>query len=556
MDLTISKRGFIFIIVILGFLAYANILGNGFVWDDEEQIVNNTIIRSLSNLPFLFSSSTFNTGGTASLAGAYYKPLMPLSFMINFTIFGLRAFWFHLFQLTIHLANAVLVFLVTRHLFEQEVKKKTASLLAFLTALFFVVHPGVSEAVAYLSATQDVLFVFFGLLSFILLIKWFEQKKGWILTLSLMSLLGSLLSKEAGIVFIPLILLYLLLFNRSKITYWLLGSAGVVAFYLFLRLGLAKISFTAPHIVPIAQAPLATRLTTIPFELFSYLRLFIFPLSLFISNHQIINSIQSFQFYGYLIIDLALFVLIMFYWFKTKSRLFILFFAWFVLGLGPVLNIIPTDMTVAERWLYLPLIGLLGISCIIIHALVKKFPKSQTLVFYSLAVLLTVFLTRTIIRTFNWRNGLSLYTHDIKLNPGAFDLQNNLGVELYRAGKTNQALTHFEESIKLSGNWWTNYNNAGAIWQGKGDLEKAKIYYQKAIDNGDYYLAWENLALLKLKTEPAQNAWEFIQKGLKVLPYNAQLNMAAALVNYKLGQKEPALGFAKSAYQLNPSDYE
>ncbi len=59
------------IIAVIGFLVYVNSLPNGFVWDDEEQIVNNLVIRDWKNLPLLFESSTFYAGG-AGLSGGFY----------------------------------------------------------------------------------------------------------------------------------------------------------------------------------------------------------------------------------------------------------------------------------------------------------------------------------------------------------------------------------------------------------------------------------------------------------------------------------------------------
>jgi len=53
--------------------------------------------------------------------------------------------------------------------------------------------------------------------------------------------------------------------------------------------------------------------------------------------------------------------------------------------------------------------------------------------------------TQSFIRTLDWRSGLSLFSHDVKKD-SSFDLQNNMGVELFRAGKFDQAKKYFENN--------------------------------------------------------------------------------------------------------------
>ena len=112
----LSSKVLILIILLVGFLVYVNILGNGFVWDDEEQVVNNPYIKSFTYLSKIFTGSTFQTGG-AGLSGWYFKPLMSLWFMVNYSLFGKNAWGFHLTQLLLHLINVALVFLIFQKLF-------------------------------------------------------------------------------------------------------------------------------------------------------------------------------------------------------------------------------------------------------------------------------------------------------------------------------------------------------------------------------------------------------------------------------------------------------
>ena len=540
------------IIFILGFFVYGNTLLNGFVWDDEEQIVNNTLIQNIQNFPTLFNGSTFNTAGTGSLSGIYYKPLMPLSFMVNFAIWGKNAFGFHLFQIILHFLNAILLFKLFIKIFEVQ-KILKSKFFAFIVTIFFVVHPGISEAVSYLSSTQEVIFTFFSLLAFLFCIKYLENYKlqNWIF-FSIFLFLG-LLGKESAIIIIPIVIFYFFLFARSKIIFPILFTIPSVVLYSFLRFVVAKIPFGTSHVVPIAQASLMERLFTIPFELFSYLRLFFFPKDLFISQHFIIYQITDPHFWGLSIILIIFIIFIAFIWIKLlkKDKLFLFFFAWSCFSFLLLFNLFPLDMTVAERWLYFPSIGIFGMMAIVFTKI--KFKKEfEKIIFYLFLGILVIFAGRTILRNQNWQNGLMLYANDIKLNSNAFDLQNNYGVELFRSGNKNKAKIHFEKSVVLEPKWWTNYSNLGVIFEQQGNEQKAEKLYKQALENNDYYLALENLASLYLRQARYSEAISFCQKYLIVMPYNLKLNYTLAISLYQIGRTEEALKYIYIAYQLYP----
>jgi tetratricopeptide (TPR) repeat protein len=182
------------------------------------------------------------------------------------------------------------------------------------------------------------------------------------------------------------------------------------------------------------------------------------------------------------------------------------------------LQIFPLDMTVSDRFFYLPLAFLLGLTGVFLTKV-----KKEKVVIYALSVLITLFSVRTFARTFDWRDSLSLYSHDINISK-SFDLVNNLGVILYRNGDIESARGYFEKSIQMSPAWWTNYNNLGAYWEAKGDLPKSEELYLTAIKNGNYYLAYENYAGILIKEGKLKEAKDFLENtALKYFPYNQKL---------------------------------
>jgi len=533
----VKIKTYVLILLLVGFLVYANSLGNGFVWDDEEMVVKNASFFQLKNLPQLFSQATFYSGGTR-LSGWFYRPLVMASFLLTKTIFGLRPWGFHLVQIIFHLANGILVFLVFRELFSSE-KKRLVNPLSFILALIFIVHPANVESVAYIASVAEPLYTFFLLSLFLLLIKArnsrISGKRNWLVILLFFF---ALLTKEGALVFFPILLFYFFIFQKERLGFTAgLLSAGLLA-YLFVRLSFFGLQAQPPDfLAPIGRASLRERLLTAPFIFFSFLKTFFYPKVLSISQHVLVKQIREPNFWQPLIATITFWLSSSLFLLRRHSRLALFFFTWFVISLIPVSNlVIPLDMTFAERWLYFPAIGLLGFLGTFILAL-PKLDKNWSWVLVALLMSAVLLGARTMIRNRDWRDGLRLYSHDLEIQPNAFDLQNNLGVELFRQGEKEKALKHFEKSVELQPEWSISNNNLGAVYESLGEREKAGSYYKRSVELGDYYLAYENYALFLFKEGKYQEAENFLkEKALKKFPKNQKLWQIYYLL---LNEKKP-----------------
>lgn len=534
----LTPRKAIFLIIILGFLVYFNSLLNGFVWDDEEQIVKNQVIQSLANFPQIFSGATFSTGGAGGLSGWFFRPLLTFSYMLNYFIWGEKAFGFHLFQLIFHLANSVLLFKILQ-LLSQHFKNKFTLLTSLFISLIFVVHPAITEAVSYIAALSEVMYTFFNLLAFYLLLKSDPTRPKFrnLLLVSLFLFLG-LLFKESSIVIFPIVVGYLLIYKRKDWKYWFTGLTITLATYFFARLILVQTPIRHPQFAPISEAPLLTRLMTAPLELFSYLRIIFFPDRLAISQHFIVSSPTFSEFIAPLVIVLIFLGVLLFLAWKQKSKLIFLGLLWFFFGFGLISNIFPLDMTIAERWLYFPIIGLM----LVFAGTTNWFLATKTRFATPLLIILILTISglgiRTVFRNANWHDGLTLYNHDIKISQNSFDLENNLGVELFRNGQYAESKKHFERSIELQPKWYFAYNNLGAVYEQEKNYAKARELYQETLKRSDYYLAYENLAsILLFADNDPKSTKDFAEAALKKLPQNARLWLILALAEDKLGER-------------------
>src|SRR3989338_9876756 len=149
----------IFVIVCLSQFFYLNSLSNQFVYDDEFTIVNNYFVKKWENLPLLFSKDYFRFSGELS-----YRPVVTLSYFIDYTLWKLNPFGFHLTNTLLHTLNSILLFFLLKRVFNYQAT-------SFITAIIFSCHPLLTEAVNAISYREDLLAATFFIAAFLLYIK-------------------------------------------------------------------------------------------------------------------------------------------------------------------------------------------------------------------------------------------------------------------------------------------------------------------------------------------------------------------------------------------------
>ncbi len=545
--------GFVFLGIAL--IVFGNSLGNTFIWDDEEQIVANQAVHSLAHIGSFFRGSTFNSGGTSELGGLYYKPMLSVVYALLYTLFGPRPFFFHLFQICLHVANTFLLFILFQYLF----KDKNEFGVSFWVALLFLIHPINVESVVYIASMQEVLYMFFGLLGLWLVVLRPPSAKTTIGVGA--AFLSSLLAKETGMLWIIFAALFIWFYRRKWIV--LFAETIFVDFlvYSLLRFGVAQVFFRSHGLAPISQMTVFDRLLSIPKIISFYITTYFYPNKLLIAQHWVVTRLSWEDFYRPLLftatigISLMLMTLYIICVQKNYIKKWVLFLFIFVTGLGLHIQLVPLDMTVADRWFYFPQIGLLGMLAVIGQLWLKrvKSPKLYRRVgIFILCIVSGLLGIRTIIRNADWHNGLKLYQHDEQY-VHSFDLENNLGVELYRKGDYETAAKHFTISTQLSPQWWTNWNNLGVVEENRGNIAEALQDYQKAIDFGHYYLAYMNKARVLSARDP-QLAVTFLQDSLRYLPENIDLWYYYSIALSQTDQHELAVQIAQRLYNNFPTN--
>lgn len=526
-------------IIVVGLVIFFNSIFNGFVNDDLYQIPQQSV-DIFKNLFSFFSGGTFYNG--SQLTGVYYRPLSSIYFAFMHNVFGLNPAPYHILQIFIHISNSIILYFIFNKFF-----KKT---IAFFISLIFLVHPLNSENVFYISSSQETISFLFGALAVWMIIN-FSTKKTLFLIIPF--LLFSIFSKESGMLFVFVAIVCSFVFYRKHFFPILTSSIGVLLFYLIFRI--LRFGFFSPHNAPITQLSLTERLINIP-EIFSfYLQTFIFPLNLSSSYQWAYKTITPQHFIIPLIINIFFITIISYFahlLYKKKDQLlfkvYLFFMLWFAVGMIIHLQIIPLDSTLAERWFYFPMVGILGMLGVFFNKYYRNFNNKYVLL--AIIILVSLLSLRTYVRSFNWSDDFTLALQDIKVSTDAYDLENKIATGYLIKGNLKEAKLHAERSISLYP-LFSNYNNLGTVYLAMNDYSKARKSFLTALSYGDYFQIYGNFCFLALKDGAKSEDMKYVDIALKKFPFNSKLLNCYAIIEYKRGNIKIAREAITKAYAYN-----
>ena len=187
------KKIILFCCMLISF-AYVNSLSGDFIWDDYSTIISNVSIRELK-LSRIFLPLYDEINSDKFHIPIYGRPLQISSYAVDYSIWKLNPFGYHLTSLILQILNAILIFILFLELFKNK-------LYAFFSALLFGVNPVFTSAVTYISGRADLLLLLFSLALVICFIK--SIKTGRLILAyyisSLFCFICVLASKEIGAV--------------------------------------------------------------------------------------------------------------------------------------------------------------------------------------------------------------------------------------------------------------------------------------------------------------------------------------------------------------------
>ena len=565
-------------------------------YDDPLYVTENIHVKS--GITFGSIRWAFTTGHSAN-----WHPVAWISHMLDVQLFGLKPRWHHLTNLLFHIANTLSLFFV----FHRMTKAPWKS--AFVAALF-ALHPLHVESVAWVAERKDVLSTFFWMLTMGAYIHYVAHPrlKNYLLVLIFFAL--GLMSKPM-LVTLPFVLLLM--------DYWPLkrfeqkrsirqtrteGSGEQAQLHAKKREGksgkmrtgqdMVKEEKPADHkcqwalIRPmlLEKIPLfaltalscivtyavqqkggavgsieavspGVRIANAWVSYIIYMGKTIWPVNLAV-YYPHPGLLPLWQALGAILLLIAVTIPVI----RTAKRLPYLAvgWLWFTGTLVPVIGIVQVGrQAMADRYTYIPLIGLFVMAAWGIPDLLKKWPPTRfpTLskwAFFassSLALLSLLIVTRT--QVGYWRNDIALYDQSLKVTGPNDVILCNLGVAYGKAGNSAQAITDFDRAIAINPEYAEAYYSRGVTHGKIGDHRQAISDYDRAIGiNPELALAYINRGAAYHELGDQRHAISDYDRAIEINPKYAETYNNRGIAYGELGEQRQAISDYDRAIEINP----
>ena len=534
------------LIVLLVFLAYLPALRGGFIWDDDAHLTANPCIVGPLGFREIWTSSA-----------ATYYPLVLSSFWVQHAIWGLNPLPYHLVNIAIHAACAVLLWLVLRCL-------KVRG--AWFGAALWGLHPVQTESVAWITELKNTQSCLFYLLAIWFFLKWraagtFDGRKGTEgdYALALLCAALAILSK-ASTVMLPVVL--------GLVWWWSDGRwrwrniFRLVPFFIISAAAsgwtIWEQQFHSGAVGPDWSQSRPERLVIAGKAVWFYLGKLLWPHPLiFIYPRWEIDASRPSAYLPVLAVGVILFLL----WLNRRGRSGPVFFvfAYFVVSLFPVLGFFNVYFFrysfVGDHFQYLASLGPLALAAAAITTAFEHFKKRRPLLEPALCG--TVLL---VLGALAWQqcgtfaSMETLWRTTLARNPDCWMAHNNLGLVLKNQGRIEEAIEHYHRAIQIAPNAWDALNDLGVALAAEGRFDDAIKNYHKSLQSDpNRYAVQNNLGHALAAEGRFDDAIEYYRKALQINPnFSDALNNLGNALAAK-GQSDEAIKNYYRAIQINPN---
>jgi protein O-mannosyl-transferase len=536
-------------LILINLVIYAQARHFNFThWDDPAYVSKNVeVSHGLTWHGFRWAFTTVHE--------ANWHPLTWLSHMLDVQIFGMASGPHHLVNVFFHIANTLLLFWI---LFRMTA---AAGRSAFVAGLF-AAHPLHVESVAWVAERKDVLSAFFFFLTIAAYVEYVRRPDIYRRLLVGVLFAFALMAKPMAIT-LPIILFLLDIWplnrlrfgtDHSKMVGMRLVREKAPLLILAAASGAATLwaQWHGGTVVKIDAYPLTSRIGNALISYVAYIRDMFWPSGL--------SAFYPYSAQNALWIAACFFALAGMAFFAFRSfqrRPFVLVgWMWYLTTLVPVIGFIQVGAQArADRYAYLPLIGMFILIAWGIAEVLGRLPNSKIPIIASAVVVLGALTWTAHIQARCWTDGVALWEHALKAFPNSHLAHLNEGYELNERGETDKAVQHYEEALRLNPRFAEAHNALGVALAKKGRQKEAKEHFDQALRlKPDYSDARSNVgAASQGKTD---QALANLAAAAKLNPDNAevQFNLGMALV--QKGKGVEAMPYLSEALRLKPEFVE
>ncbi len=534
-----------FLLVAVTIIAYQPAWHAGFIWDDDRYVTENSLLTAPDGLRRIWFSLD-------SLS--QYFPLTYTTFYMERGLWGLNPAGYHLVNLLLHAANALLVWRVLARLRVPG---------AWLAAAIFALHPVQVESVAWITERKNVLMGLFFLLTLLAWIKFIDDqsKRPWRFYVAALVFYALALLAKTTACTLPAALLLILWLEKMPVNWRRLGQvAPFVA--MGIGMGLVTVWWERHHqgtqgklfeIGLVERALIASR------AVWFYAGKLLWPANLTFSYPRWTISASDPRAYGWVLATAALGVVI---WRARRraGRSVEVAAAFFVATLSPVLGFIMLYTFlfsfVADHYQYLACIGPMALAAAGMEMGLGRVAWGKPFLQPVLcAALLMALGALTWKQCGIYADAETLWQATLRLNPASWMAQCNLGNAFLEKGQVNEAIGHFQKALGINPNFAPTHFNLGVSFFQQGRTDDAISQYEKALEiKPDYAEAHNDLGLAFFQQGRLDEAIPQYQKALEIKPDMAEAHFNLGVSFFQQGRLDEAIPHYQEVLKIKP-DY-
>lgn len=551
-------------ICLLGILIYGSTLNGEFVFDDLHNITANPNIRLQQlNLKALIASGISNPMPN--------RPVAYASFAVNYYMGAYHPAGYRIVNILIHLVNGILVFLLAQLTFQQILPSKqthmsgsseaTFPVLPLFAALVFIAHPIQVQSVTYIVQRMTGMATMFYLLSMLLYLygrlSRTGQQRRMFLAGCFVSWILALGSKEIAAMLPFALFLYEWYFFQDLSKDWIKRRIKYLPI-LILLFGLIAVVFLGQNPLESIERSFVNRDFTLWERVLTqfrvvvtYLGLLIFPVPARLNllhhiplSHSLFEpptTLLSLLFLG-ILLGLAIRL-------AQKERVLSFSILWFFMHLVIESSVVGLELMFEHR-LYLPMFGF---SLAAAHLLFYRMPSPRTWAPVVAGLIVISLGTSTYVRNKTWQDTITLWSDVISKNPRSNRAHYNLGSDLARQGRLEEALHHFYEALRIKPDYGKAHNNLGLVLYRQEKFEPAVYHFSEALrllpDNA---AAHYNMGLALIAMGDPIAAVSHYSTALRIKPDFAEVHNSLGILLERQGRLKEAVHHYSEAIKINP----